>query len=136
LTAAASIGSHTLSATILGGTSAGSNLPPYDPFILGGPFRLSGYRIGQFSGQSMAFANVRYYHQIHRLPSLLGSGIYAGASVEGGRVKDLYDGRSSTGNLWSVSLYIGAETFLGPLFLGAATGGGKNRTIYLLLGAP
>ena len=135
-TAAASIGPHTLNATILGGTSAGSNLPPYDPFILGGPFRLSGYQIGQFSGQSMAFANVRYYHRIHQLPSLIGSGIYVGGSVEGGRVNDLYDGRSSTGNLWSVSLYIGAETFIGPLFLGAATGGGKNRTIYLLLGAP
>ena len=135
-TAAASFGAHTLSATIWGGTDAGSNVPPYDPFILGGPFRLSGYRIGQFSGQSMAFANVRYYHQIHQLPSLIGSGIYAGASIEGGRVNDLYDGRSSTGNLWSASLYIGAETFLGPLFLGAATGGGKNRTIYLLLGAP
>ena len=136
VTAAASFGPHTLMATIVGGTDAGSNIPPYESFILGGPFRLSGYRIGQFSGQSSAFAMVRYYNQIQRLPSLLGSGIYAGASVEGGRVKDLYDGRSSTGNLWSASLYIGAETFVGPLFLGAATGGGKNRTIYLLLGAP
>ena len=60
VTAAASIGPHTVIATIVGGTDAGSNLPPYDRFILGGPFRLSGYQIGQILGQSTAFAMVRH----------------------------------------------------------------------------
>ena len=75
----------------------GSSLPAYDSFLLGGPFRLSGYAINQFSGQQDAFGSVRYLQQLTRLPSPLGSGAYAGGSIEGGRVNKLYDGRDTTG---------------------------------------
>ena len=104
--------------------------------MLGGPFQLSGYQIGQFAGASSAFASLRYYRRILRLPSLLGSGVFAGASAELGRVRDLYDGRATTGTLWSGSIYLAAETFLGPGFLGIGVGGDGNRALYLLLGAP
>jgi NTE family protein len=136
-TGAHSFGPHTVAATLAGGTDLGSGLPPYDSFILGGPFRLSGYRIGQFSGKNTAYGRLSYYNQVLRLPSLLGSGVYLGATAEAGRMGGVYtQGGASTGTLWSASFFVGAETFLGPAYLGIATAGGGNNTFYLLVGAP
>jgi NTE family protein len=132
-----SFGPHTLNGTLMGGSGFGSDLPAYDAFTLGGPFRLSGYRINQFAGDATAFAMLRYYHQILRLPSLLGSGIYVGASAEVGRMNGLYtESGSSSGTLYSGSAFIGAESFLGPAYLGVGFGGGGNVTAYFLLGVP
>ena len=126
-----------MAATLAGGTDLGSGLPPYDSFVLGGPFRLSGYRINQFSGKNSAYGRLSYYNQVLRLPSLLGSGVYLGATAEVGRVGGMYtQGGAPTGTLWSGSIYIGAETFLGPAYLGVATAGAGNNTLYLLVGVP
>ncbi len=134
---ALSFGPHTFSGTLVGGTDFGSGLPAYDSFTLGGPFRLSGYRINQFSGDTMAYGMLRYYNQILRLPSLLGSGVYVGLSAEVGQMNGLYtQGGASTGTLYSGSLYVGAETFLGPAYLGVGYGGGGNTAGYFLLGVP
>jgi NTE family protein len=140
-TGAHSFGPHTLQVNAIAGTDLNSDLPAYDSFILGGPFRLSGYRIGQFSGQKMAFGSLVYYNQILRLPSLLGSGVFAGGSFEAGQIDGQYaPAGSSTGSLYSGSLFIGAETFLGPAFFGYGYGWGGNvsnsGTFYLLLGSP
>jgi NTE family protein len=140
-TSAHSFGPHTLQVNAAGGSDLGSDLPPYDAFVLGGPFRLSGYRIGQFAGQNMAFGSLVYYNQVLRLPSLLGSGVYAGASAEVGRVTGLNTvSGASTGTLWSGSVFVGAETFLGPAYFGYGYGWGGNvsssGTLYLLVGSP
>jgi NTE family protein len=140
-TSAHSVGPHTVQLNAAGGTDLGSNLPAYDSFILGGPFRLSGYRIGQFSGQKFAFGSLMYYNQVLRLPSLLGSGVFAGGSLEAGQMNGLYlPPGGSTGTLYSASAFIGAETFLGPAFFGYGYGWGGNvsnsGTFYLLLGSP
>ena len=129
-------GAHTLAALAYGGTALDTRLPIYDAFVLGGPFRLSGYPQGRWAGERAVFGSLRYYHQMLRLPSLLGSGVYAGASVEAGRVERLYDGRASSGGLWSGSVFVGAETFLGPAFLGLGVAGEGNRTLFLLIGVP
>ena len=55
-----------------------------------------------------------YYNRIFPLPDLLGSGVYAGASAEVGRITDRFDGLPSPGTLWSGSVFLGADTFLGP----------------------
>ncbi len=133
---ALSFGAHTIALHGWGGTALDTRLPIYDAFVLGGPFRLSGFPLGRWAGERAAFASLRYYHQMLRLPSLLGSGVYAGASLEAGRVDRLYDGSASSGNLWSGSLFFGAETFLGPAFVGLAAGNDGNRTLYLMIGAP
>jgi NTE family protein len=140
-TSAHSFGRHTVQLNAIAGTDLNSDLPAYNSFILGGPFRLSGYRIGQFSGQRVVFGSLVYYNQILRLPSLLGSGVFAGASVEAGQMNGVYaPAGSSTGTLYSGSLFIGAETFLGPAYFGYGYGWGgsvsNSGTFYLLLGSP
>jgi NTE family protein len=133
---AKSFGEHTFQGFLYGGTNFDTNLPAYDSFVLGGPFRLSAYAINQFAGQQAAFGSLRYLNQVKRLPSPLGSGVYAGASLEAGRVNKLYDGTDTTGNLWSTSAFIGAETFLGPAWVGAGFAPGGFRSLFLLVGVP
>jgi len=135
-TAVHSIGAHTFNFNVAGGTDFNSNLPPYDGFSLGGPLNLSGYQIGEFSGRRMAFARMLYYNRAFALPDLLGSGLYFGASAEAGRVKGSFVAPADSGKLYSGSVFLGADTFLGPAYLGVGFGRDGRHTVYLLLGAP
>jgi NTE family protein len=134
--AAASWGPHTLYGWVAGGTDLDSGMPAYEAFTLGGPLRLSGYRINQFSGRRYSFGRLMYYNQTLPLPDLLGSGVYVGASAEVGRITDRFDNLPSAGTLWSGSVFLGADTFLGPMFFGVGVGGSSNWSLYLLLGVP
>ena len=135
-TGVSSWGPHTFNINVAAGTSFNSNLPPYDGFSLGGPLNMSGYQLNEFSGRRMAFSRIMYYNRALPMPDLLGSGVYLGASLEAGRVKDSFVPPADTGKLYSGSIFLGADTFLGPAYLGLGLGQGGRGTIYLLLGAP
>jgi NTE family protein len=77
-----------------------------------------------------------YYYQWFPLPDLLGSGVYAGGSLEVGRMTDRFDGLPSAGTLWSGSVFLGADTFAGPAYLGFGLGEAGSWSLYMLLGAP
>jgi NTE family protein len=111
-------------------------MPAYESFTLGGPLRLSGYRINEFSGREYAFGRLMYYRRVLSLPDILGSGAYIGGSAEVGHIANRFDNSPSPGALWSGSVFLGAYTFLGPAYLGVGFGGSGNWSLYLLLGAP
>lgn len=134
--AAWSWGEHTLQVTAAGGTAMNSNMPAYESFTLGGPLRLSGYRVNEFAGREYWFGRAMYYNKIFPLPDLLGSGVYFGGSAEVGRMWDRFDGLPSAGTLWSGSAFLGADTFAGPAYLGIGMGEAGRWSVYLLLGAP
>ena len=129
-------GPHTVNLTASGGSDLGSGMPAYESFSLGGPLRLSAFRTGQFNGHEFAYGRAMYYNRIKALPDLLGSGVYAGAAAEVGWIKDRFDGLPSPGTLYSGSVFLGADTFAGPAYLGAGFGTGGAFSVYLLLGAP
>ena len=121
--------------SVSGGTDLGSNMPAYESFTLGGPLRLSGYRVNEFAGRKYAFGRAMYYNKIFPLPDILGSGVYIGASAEVGRMSDRFDGLPAGGTLWSGSAFLGAETFAGPAYFGLGVGASGRWSLYLLLGA-
>jgi NTE family protein len=129
-------GPNTLNFFAAGGTDFGSNMPPYESFTLGGPLRLSGYRVNEFAGRKYAFGRVMYYDRVFPLPDILGSGLYLGSSLEVGRMLDRFDGLPSGGTVWSGSVFLGADTFAGPGFFGFGLGEAGHWSLYLLLGAP
>jgi NTE family protein len=133
---ATSWGAHTLNYTVSGGTSLNSEMPAYETFTLGGPLRLSGYRVNQFAGNEYAFGRLMYYRRSVELPDILGSGVYIGGSAEVGRISERAGGFVDPGTLWSASAFLGADTFLGPLYFGLGTGGSGYWSLYLLLGRP
>jgi len=73
---------------------------------------------------------------VDSLPDILGSGLYLGASGEVGYIANRFDNSPSRGTLWSGSTFLGADTFLGPAYLGLGYGGAGNWSLYMLLGAP
>jgi len=134
--AAGTWGPHTLNVKIAGGTDQQTTMPSYENFRLGGPLRLSGYRIDEFSGQRYAFGRAMYYNRAIPLPDLLGSGVFAGASLELGKMQVRSAGQASAGTLASGSVFLAASTFAGPAYFGFGLGENGRYSLYLLLGAP
>jgi NTE family protein len=133
---AKSWGAHTIHAGISGGTAFGSNMPAYDSFALGGPMRLSGYSIGEFSGRDMAFGRLMYYNRAIKMPDILGSGLYVGGSLEAGRIRNRFDGQPNDNTKYSASIFLAADSFLGPGYLGLGAAPGGRWNVFLILGAP
>jgi NTE family protein len=136
LTGASGWGNHAFIATVEGGTNFNTDIAPYDTFALGGPLHLSGYRIDQFSGQRMAFGRILYFNHAIKLPRILGSGVYAGGSLEAGQVKEQVNGEPDTGTLLSASVFLAADSFLGPAYFGVGVGKSGRVNVYLVLGIP
>jgi NTE family protein len=129
-------GLNTVQLAAQGGTDFGSNMPAYESFTLGGPLHLSGYRLNEFAGRDFWFARAMYYRKIFPLPDILGSGVYAGRPAEAGHMSNRFDGLPSPGQLWSGSAFLGADTFMGPMFIGFGLAPAGRWSLYLLLGAP
>jgi len=129
-------GAHTFSFLLAGGSDLHSVMPGYETFTLGGPLQLSGYRIQEFSGQRYGFSRLLYYNRTIPLPEIVGSGVYVGASLEAGQVHGRVDGLPDRGTLWSGSMFLGADTFVGPAYVGLGFGEGGRVSLYLLIGAP
>jgi NTE family protein len=136
LTAVQSWSAHTVNFKISGGTDFQSDMPAYENFTLGGPLRLSGYRIDQFAGRRFGFSRLMYYNRAIPLPDILGSGVFVGGSIEAGKMQGRADGLSSAGTIWSGSVFLAASTFAGPAYFGFGFGEAGNYSFYLLLGAP
>lgn len=134
---AGSGGPHTL---MLGLTVAGSpdrELPSAGRYTLGGLFRLSGYRYGELAADQVVLASASYYRRISTLPEALGRGVYLGGTVEWGSLRNYALDADSPGSRSSMSLFLGADTVLGPLYVGMAYASrvGEPR-YYLLFGQP
>lgn len=142
LTRAYTLGDQSIEATLGAATSFGSRLPSYAAITLGGPFQLSGYATEQLSGQESLFARLRLMHRFLQLPGPLGQGLYGGLSVEAGRIGRSYtllgtsDSSALPDTLWSGAAFIGADTFLGPAWLGLGYGGAGHVSLFLSLGVP
>jgi NTE family protein len=134
--AATSWGAHTFNFALSGGTDLHSDAPAYEFFTLGGPLHLSGYRIDEFAGARMGLGRLMYYNRALKLPALLVPGAYAGASIEAGQMHARLDGSPDGGTIWSGSIFLGADTFVGPAYFGFGVGEGGRFSLYLLIGAP
>lgn len=129
----ASRGSHTLSARLMGGTSLGTALPAYDQFTLGGFYSFSGYREWQLRGRYFAVGRLGYSYRFASLPTTVGRGIYLGTWVDVGNTWMTID---QVGNdlRYSGTLYLGADTRIGPFYLGYGQAKDGNHSLYITLG--
>jgi NTE family protein len=108
--------------------------PLYDQALLGGFLNLSGLAPGQLFADNAFVAKLLGHQRLARMNSFLGTGVYAGFSIE-------------TGNAWNSgltfsdlrlagSVYLAADTSLGPLFLAFGLADGGFHSFYLALGLP
>ncbi len=126
----------TLFAYLLYSSTLEDNPPPRG-FSLGGPFRLSALPVNELLGEHRAFASLRYYHRLAPLPSLVGRGLYAGATIEAGQVS-FGDGfsLSDLDEFVCGSLYVAADTLLGPIVFGYSRGEEDRSAFFFTLGLP
>jgi NTE family protein len=133
--AAYSMGEHTLNLAFKVGGKIGSDpLPRYDLFQWGGFLEQSGYRTGQLVGEKLEFGRLMYYHRISH-GSIL-EGAYGGVSLERGRVSDPLVPGNPDGWLTSGSIFVGADSPLGPAFLGYGRTKDGDSSFYFFLGNP
>ena len=130
-----SVGRNVFLVGLRGGTDFGSNPPIYDQFKVGGLFQFSGYRTAQLVGREYALGTATYRRKIGDLNQVLGTGIYAGASIEAGNVWQRADGTPSKGAIVSGSLYLGADTKLGPAYFAYGRSEAGHSAFYLYLGS-
>jgi NTE family protein len=131
---AVSRGDHALVAVVRGGTSLGSVPPIYEQFELGGLLALSGYERGQLLGPRFALGEVVYHYRFLRLPRPFGTGIYAGGSLEAGNVWGGARDIAAADLRYAGSVFLGADTLLGPLYLGLGLTEHGESSAYISLG--
>jgi NTE family protein len=132
---AKSFGDHTFQVALRYGNRLGSNpLPPEQNFQWGGFLQQSGYPTGALLGENLSFGRLVYTNRVLRW-SLL-EGLYAGASVEVGRVGKPLIPNNEQGTLYSGALFLGVDTPIGPLYLGAGRANHGFNAFYLFLGRP
>jgi NTE family protein len=97
----------------------------------GGLFNLSGYETNQFAGENLALARVIAYR---RMGDIRLAPVYFGGSLEYGEVyEDTPDIEDYKG---AGSLFLGMDSFVGPLNLAFGLAEGGDKSAYLYLGQP
>ena len=134
MTKVVSFGEHTLSGSLSLESSLDSSMPAFDRFALGGFLRLSGYQHNQLTGQHAAFGDLVYYKRLGVLPRGLGSATYLGGSVEAGNAWQNRGDVTPAEMIWAGSVFFGADTVLGPLYLAYGHAQGNTGSVYLVLG--
>ena len=106
--------------------------PVQERYRLGGFLRMSGYDEYSLSGQQAAMVEVLAYRRYEPLPIL---SWYIGGSLEYGGV---WEDRDDIGSdpIAAASLFIGADTPIGPLYLGYGHAEQGRNAAFFYLGRP
>ncbi|MBP7567935.1 MAG: patatin-like phospholipase family protein, partial [Burkholderiaceae bacterium] len=134
-TAVKSWGPHTLNVGARLAKTSQIPLGAIDEYSLGGFQQLSGYRVGQVAGNYLVFGRLTYYQ---RLPWSVGvaRALFVGGSLEAGNAwtarRDISLGDLRAGS----SLFVGADTGIGPLYLSIVSAPRGYTGLYLFLGRP
>jgi len=85
------------------------------------------------SGNYMALARVVYYQKIGNI-AVIARGVYVGGSIEAGNTwasRDSIDGVRVAG-----SVFLAADTFIGPAYFAYGRTSGGRSSFYLFVGRP
>ena len=119
-----------------GGNTVKGTLPLGDAFTLGGPRRMAGFAQDQMIGGDYIYGRVDSQYRLNYASPLYGLTLIAGVSVEGARMNKLFTETSLGGWQRSLSAYLGANTFLGPIYVGVADAKNGKGRFYLIIGTP
>jgi len=102
-------------------------------FQLGGFGRLSGLIPDQLAGQQLGLLSLAYHRKLNDLDFVQA---YAGITLETGNTWNSSDNISFGSLRTSTSLFVGARTPLGPLYLAWGYSNNGDSTLYFYLGNP
>jgi NTE family protein len=129
-----SFGKHTLNFGFVAGGSLDNDLPSYDLNRWGGFLRGSGLGNGQMLGQSLTFGRVMYYQKLADYQMF--DGLYAGFSLEAGKMTHPLMPDSSSDVVKSASAFIATDSPIGPVYFGYGRSDDGNDSLYTFVGFP
>ncbi|HET9821375.1 MAG TPA: patatin-like phospholipase family protein [Burkholderiaceae bacterium] len=133
--AVTTVGAHSLSVYGLARGASSQKPGAIGRYELGGFHQLSGYRDGQLLGNYVLFTRLGWYMRLPYTP-VVGRAFFLGATAEAGNAwtskQSFRAGEMRTG----MSLYIGADTGVGPLYLALTHAPRGSTGVMLFLGRP
>ncbi|TNF45487.1 hypothetical protein EP232_05850, partial [bacterium] len=109
--------------------------PVNDSFFLGGFLKLSGYSRNELIGQSLGFGRVMYYHRLNpETGGIIDIPLYLGASLEAGNAWIDSNDADLDDLIIAGSLYFGADTPIGPVYLAYGMAENDRDSFYFSLG--
>jgi NTE family protein len=131
LGAAGTWGKYTLFGRTIVETTLDENAPENALFRHGGFYELSGFLNRQLAGQHFGLLEAAFYRRLGNITLLP---IYAGFTLETGNAWNDRDEISFSNSVFAGSVFVGADTFLGPLYLAYGINDSNASTFYLYLG--
>lgn len=128
--------------TLLGGLSLQSQIndAPGTQNLLttGGLFELSGFQRDELTGRHTGVARGIYFRRMRSNPlrGFLEAALYVGGSLEIGNAWQDSNDISFANTLTAGSLFLGADTFIGPVYLAGGLAEGGKTALYLYVGRP
>lgn len=105
-------------------------------FTLGGLFQLTGLQDNELMGANTALASALYFYEIKKIEFIPNrpAPVYIGGSFEVGNVWGERNISPRQSPIYSNSLFVGINTLLGPIYLGAGATYNGKKAIHLLVG--
>jgi NTE family protein len=128
-----SSGKNTVLLSYEAGYSFDDAAPVERRFELGGFARLSGLIPDQLSGRQLGLFSLAYLRRLNNIDVLP---VYAGVTLEAGNVWNYADDISFGDLRKSGSIFVGAKTPLGPVYLAWGYSDSGDNTFYFYLGNP
>lgn len=134
--AAWSLGDSVIGARLAHVSSPRGELPIHEAAALGGFLNLSGFARGQLLGDGANYVHLRAERILGRFPLGLRGDVRLGLALEAGRMTGAYTERQLKGWLDSLTVYLGGESPLGPVYLGLGYSTSGSTNAYLVIGTP
>jgi NTE family protein len=113
------------------GTSFDKSPLAVNQFLLGQPFRLGAFDLGELKGDHYYLGTVGYLYELGRLPDFLGGPIFAGGWLENG---DAFDDWKKATFRTQAGVGLMADTLIGPVLLGGTVGFDGRWATYIAIG--
>ena len=134
-TVAGTWGRHTVNAYGRAQHADASSFSSLGRYTLGGFHQLSGYRPGQLDGNAVLFGRLTYYERMTEAP-VLTRGLFIGGTLEAGNAWQK-SSQVSLGDLRTgASVFLGADTGLGPMYFGLTYAPRGSAGLFLFVGRP
>ncbi|MCF6262613.1 MAG: patatin-like phospholipase family protein [Xanthomonadales bacterium] len=130
---ARSWGKGTLAWRVHAGYTFDDAAPVERAFELGGLGQLSGLATNQLVGNYIGFASLSWYSYLAGIKQI---SAFGGVSLEAGNTWLREDDIGFDDLIYSGSIFVGADTPIGPLYLGFGVADTGNSALYLYVGNP
>ncbi|HED16977.1 MAG TPA: patatin, partial [Gammaproteobacteria bacterium] len=114
-------------------TTFDDDAPIQNLFRSGGFLKLSGLQLNQLSGQHSGRLTAAYLYELKKLRFFK---FYAGASLELGNTWNDTSDVDFNNSLVAGSVFLGADTPIGPVYVAVGAAEGGEQSLYLFVGPP